>query len=189
MTENKKRKLSDLSTFHEKLTKQIIIETDPATRISTEILARSAPLRIFAEAFKDSEHSTKYDYCVLILNSENISFEAWDTISNLVTGKGLSSVNDKNFADNLLYILYKYDIDLTETAFQKLWALIRVQIIAGSVFERNTCLESNILYYHNLIETLYSIYKDRTITADIKAKIISELPKQVIHDFIVHCAT
>lgn len=176
--------MTDDSGIRHKLLYQVIVETEPITRIRTEILDMSTVLYSFAEAYINT--SSKYDYCVLVLNSEGIPHRTWEWLNQYVINEKFKTDNDDEYMlDDVLYILNKYNIIATEKRGDRLGRFIKNQLLKNNIFKRMICIDSNRSYYHSVMLWInYILYKTEH---DDKKTLLENLPKQMLVDItIIH---
>lgn len=178
---------SDPYDFEMQLTNQIIVETEPITRLQNSILHVSKPLLTIAESFKDSPECKKYQYCALIIDAEGISSTVWNLISKLCNDVELATnVSDANTIDDLLYVLFKYDIQLDESEMKHLENFIqRILLLGNTVFKRMTCLESNQIYYPIVMKWVRYIYYAFGVNTNAKIKVFNKLPRSMLLDLLI----
>lgn len=161
-----------------KLLNQLIVETKPITRLDTIVITKSRPLLEYMKLWRESGESNKYEYCSLILNSEEIPVETWKMFGALVCGTA-RPVSNENMLDDILYLLDKYDIP----KIPSIKSFIINRLLAGDTFERMTCLESNKMYYKTVMKCIHSVHKDKDIALDIRNDMIINLPPDMASDF------
>lgn len=173
---------ADNYDFEMQITNQIVVETEPITRLQNSILHISKPLLTIAESFKDSPECKKYPYCVLILDSEGISSAVWNLLSCLCDDMTLATIEiDTNALDDLLYVLHKYDIQLSGNRYDQLSSFMHKSLLIGNtVFKRMTCYESNQLYFPMVMKHVHFICGDDVgISINLKINIIKNLAPQM----------
>lgn len=187
---SKKRKcetkdIADPYEFNIRLTNQIVVETNPITRLQTAIVHNSDPLLAFAESFKDSSDRNKYENCIIILNDDDISIETWQLIALLFREVDLTtSVFSSDTLDDMLYILHKYDIRLSELMLDNFREFMKKCISSGNtIFKRMTCLESNPKYYSLVIDIINDICDEHRECN--KRNIIKNLPKKMMESLLI----
>lgn len=164
-----------------KILHQIVVETDPPTRLLTELIMSSKPLMVIAESFKDNPDRNKYEYCILILDAEGISPSAWMLLNQI--GDHNLDVYEEYLLDDLLYIMHKYDTFGT-WGWMRFTKFITQQLLQGCKFKRMSCLESNKTHYYDVINAISDIHDNIKITPIARAQVISKLPVQMISDVI-----
>lgn len=177
----------DTFDFETQILNQIVVETEPITRLPTSILRSSKPLLAIAESFKNNPECKKYDYCIIVLGADDISPNVWNIVTKLHDNIYLTTPNlDMNAIDDLLYILHKYDIRLTPVMQLDLEKFIYNSIsIDNTIFKRMTCLESNQTYYPIVIKCIQDIYKSSSVSNGIAVKITKKLSHQMWLDLLI----
>lgn len=161
-----------------KLLNQLIVETKPITRLDTIVITKSKLLLEYMKLWRESGDRNRYEYCSLVLNSEEISVETWKMLGALVCNT-VRPVSNDNMLDDILYLLNKYEFP----KIPSIKSFIINRLLAGDTFDRITCYESNRMYYKTVMKCIHSIHKDKDIALDIRNDMIINLPPGMASDF------
>lgn len=147
----------------EKISRQVIIKTDPITRISTTLCTISEVAKKFMLAYVSDTTIVKPEFCILAIDSDGISRESWIFINHIIEQHEMPRwLPNNNALDDLLYVLCKYNISLYSIISK---SLIRdfnytfKKYAINSVFPRTYCKEANPMYFDYLLKRLTSLHK------------------------------
>lgn len=150
----------------EKISRQVIINTDPITRINTALCTVSDIAKKFMLAYVADSTIVKPEFCVLSLDSDGISRESWIFINYIIERHEMPRwLPNHNALDDLLYVFCKYNISLysiISKSFIREFNYTFKKYLLNSVFPRTYCKEANPMYFNYLIKRITSLHKSMT---------------------------
>ncbi len=135
------------------LENQVIINTDPAIRLSTKFAGSSLLLKMLV---KDYLSGRTRDFCILELDSDGIPAETWVLADYLLRGIIVEQRPYLESIDDILFIFEKYgiNIDTLITVDKRIifdFAIVKY-LLQGAVFKR--VHNENHMYYTYILTML-----------------------------------
>lgn len=163
------------------INRQIVVLTEPITRLETSILSLSDKLAELAES--DKKHSD-FPYCVLVLPSSRIASETWELLNDIVSPKDIGThYFETDTLDNLLFILNKYNIKLTKLMISRLKFVIFDGIKKDSI---PTNIQKDSIYFAMIMEQLWHALrtKNNGLALFQKVDLVKKLNRSMLEDML-----